>query len=120
MFKNLRNSLLSAWMIACCGSAVAAASIPRQFQGVWTPSAAECKTYKQDGVTDQGFNVSATGYQQYETGCDLKKVIRADRVSFIGDFTCNVEGNTSTGTDTFVLSNGALHVNDSETLRRCK
>jgi len=107
-------------LLAASSTAFAAASIPTQFQGVWTPSAAECKTYKQEGITDQGFNIGASAYQQYETGCDLQKVVRADRVSFTGRFTCNVEGNTSSETNKFTLSNDTLRVNNSQALRRCK
>ncbi|WP_341317588.1 hypothetical protein WN982_40710 [Paraburkholderia sp. IMGN_8] len=119
--RNLKLNIgLSLPLLAAFSTAFAAASIPAQFQGVWTPSAAECNTYKQEGVTDQGVNIGTSAYQQYETGCDLQQVVRADRISFTGRFLCNVEGNTSSETNKFTLSNGVLRVNNSQALRRCK
>lgn len=120
MIKRYATNLaLSSALLAVCCTAFAAPAIPAQFRGIWT-APSECPVYKQSGATDTGVSVTPTGVQQYETYCELKKVVHTDASTFAGRFTCNVEGATSTETIKLTLAGGQLRYNGAAALSPCR
>lgn len=120
-----KSTFVAALIFVAAGANAASPAIPKEFHGKWakTVNVKVCSQFAEFGApVQEGSRITGTGIVEYESFCELKKVISYKKSSsFKGLFACSEEGgSTDAEISLSINAKGQVSIGDSGPLMACK